>query len=138
MRIELPHAPVAAKPQPDTDSAPYWAALGEERIELQRCSQCRRLRFPPLGRCPWCASTQFARETVDGAGCVYSWVVVHRAFQPSFATDVPYVIATVDLDAGPRLVVRLECPGPISFGMRLRPSFFHHADWTELRMTAGD
>jgi hypothetical protein len=31
---------------------------------------------------------------------VYSWVVVHKAFDPVFANDVPYVILTVDLDEG--------------------------------------
>jgi uncharacterized OB-fold protein len=59
---------------------------------------------------------------------------VHRAFRPEFAADVPYVVATVDLDAGPRLAVRLERPEGVDFGSRVHPVFYHHQVWTELRM----
>ena len=27
-------------PEPDRDSAPYWAALAQRRVELQRCADC--------------------------------------------------------------------------------------------------
>ncbi|GAA4711297.1 hypothetical protein GCM10023215_61930 [Pseudonocardia yuanmonensis] len=118
----------------DADSAPFWAALRLERLELQRCAACARLRFPPMGRCPWCTSDRHDREDVDARGEVYSWIVVHRAFRPQFTADVPYVVATVDLDAGPRVAVRLDRADGIDFGMRVRPLFHHHPDWTELRM----
>ena len=69
-------------PGTDADSEPFWAALREGRVELQRCAACGRLRFPPMGRCPWCADGRSTREEVDAAGSVYSWIVVHRAFRP--------------------------------------------------------
>ncbi|PXY18953.1 Zn-ribbon domain-containing OB-fold protein [Prauserella muralis] len=118
----------------DADSAPFWAALRQERVELQRCTACARLRFPPMGRCPWCAGASYVREEVDARGTIYSWIVVHRAFGSEFAADVPYVVATVDLDAGPRIALRLERPEGVDFGSRVRPDFHHHDDWTELRM----
>lgn len=121
----------------DDDSAPFWAALREERVELQRCTDCVRLRFPPMGRCPWCASAGQVREDVDARGSVYSWIVVHRAFRPEFAADVPYVVATVDLDAGPRVAVRLDRPDGVDFGARVAPVFHDHGAWTELRMVLG-
>ena len=34
-------------------------------------------------------------------------MVVHRAFDPAFASEVPYTILTVDLDEGARVVGRL-------------------------------
>lgn len=120
-------------PEPDADSAAFWAALREERIVLQRCGGCGRLRFPPLGRCPYCRSTAAVHEAVAGTGTVYSWTVVHRAFDPAFAGDVPYVVATVDLDAGPRMALRLDGAAP-TFGASVEPRFVHHGDWTELRV----
>ncbi|GAA4879112.1 Zn-ribbon domain-containing OB-fold protein [Actinomycetospora straminea] len=126
--------PRPAPPEPDADSATFWAALREERIALQRCSACQRLRFPPMGRCPWCATSGGAAEDVPGTGSVYSWIVVHRAFDEAFAADVPYVVATVDLDEGPRLALRLDEPDGVDFGARVRPRFHHHEDWSELRM----
>ena len=125
--------PTPEPPQPDADSAAFWTGLREERIVLQRCSGCRRLRFPPVGRCPYCRSTAAVHETVAGTGAVYSWTVVHRAFDPAFVADLPYVVATVDLDDGPRLALRLEGQAP-AFGAAVMPRFVHHAEWTELRM----
>lgn len=122
-------------PEPDADSAEFWEGLRRERITLPRCADCGRLRFPPIGRCPWCASAASTTATVDGAGVVYSWIVVHRAFQPALRDEVPYVVATVDLDAGPRMALRLDEADPsVDFGLRVRPRFVHHPGWTELRM----
>jgi uncharacterized protein len=125
--------PTPEPPQADADSAAFWTGLRAERIVLQRCSGCERLRFPPLGRCPYCRGTDAVHETVAGTGSVYSWTVVHRAFDPAFVADLPYVVATVDLDVGPRLALRLEGRAP-AFGAAVTPRFVHHAEWTELRM----
>lgn len=121
-----------APPEPDHDSGPFWAALREERIVLQRCAGCDRLRFPPIGRCPWCREPRSTWTPVDGRGRIYSWTVVHRAFDPTFADDVPYVVATVDLDDGPRIALR--CAGVPDFGTRVSPVFVRHDGWTELRV----
>jgi len=132
--VRTPCPSPTGPPEADPDSGPFWAALRERRVVLQRCAACARLRFPPMGRCPWCADARSTREEVHAVGSVYSWVVVHRAFRPEFAAEVPYVVATVDLDAGPRLALRLERPAGVGFGSRVHPVFHPHADWTELRM----
>jgi uncharacterized OB-fold protein len=44
---------------------------------------------------------------------------------------VPYVIATVDLDAGARMVGRLA--GAPAIGARVAHEFVDHDTWTELR-----
>jgi uncharacterized OB-fold protein len=83
--------------------------------------------------CPYCASieTEICDDVV--AGTVYSWIVVHRAFQPAFEEEVPYTLVTVDLDGGGRLVGRLE-PGQVAGpGMRVCPYFVDHYDWSEVR-----
>jgi uncharacterized OB-fold protein len=120
-------------PEPDLDSVTFWAGLAHERILLQRCADCARLRFPPMGRCPYCGSAGAGIEDVVGTGAVYSWTVVHRAFDPAFAAEVPYTVVTVDLDNGPRLAVRLDGGRP-TVDMRVVPRFVHHDTWTELRM----
>jgi uncharacterized OB-fold protein len=62
---------------------------------------------------------------------VYSFITVHRAFEPAFADAVPYDIATVDLDGGGRIVGRTA--GRTAIGARVSPQFVDHEDWTELR-----
>ena len=44
------------KPLPvvDPESAPYWAALKERRLILERCRDCGRHPFYPRALCPHC------------------------------------------------------------------------------------
>jgi uncharacterized OB-fold protein len=46
-------------------------------------------------------------EYVDAAGTgrLYSFTIVHRS--PAEGIEVPYVVALVDLDEGPRLLTRI-------------------------------
>lgn len=122
-----------APPVPDPDSAFYWQGLREHALRVQQCRACDRRRFPPMPNCPYCASPASEIRQASGSGTVYSWVVVHRAFDPAFAKDVPYVLATVDLDGGGRTVGRLEGTETVDFGQRVAAVFTDHADWTELR-----
>ncbi|MCB0997566.1 MAG: OB-fold domain-containing protein [Acidimicrobiales bacterium] len=131
----VPSAPV---PVPDLDTAPFLSALRDEQLLLQRCDACGRHRFPPMPSCPWCGAERHVFEAVAGVGQVYSFVTVHRPLTPAFADEVPYVIATVDLDVGCRIFGRLEAPDGstpdvVRIGRRVVARFVHHADWTEVR-----
>ena len=95
-------------PRVDPDSAAWWEALGAGRLTVPACSSCRRTWFPPAPSCPHCGfpSDGSLRDTA-GRGRIYSWIVVHRAYDPAFKEDVPYTVVVVDLDDGPRIVGRL-------------------------------
>ena len=49
----------------------------------------------------------FAVKSVSGRGTVFSFVTFHRVYRPAFAEDVPYVVALVELDEGPRLLTNI-------------------------------
>lgn len=119
-------------PTPDADSRFYWEGLSQGKVLLQECTTCGKRRFPPMPCCPYCAATGFVLREASG-GEVFSWVTIHRAFQPAFADEVPYTIATVDLDGGGRMIGRLEPDEGVAAGLRVRPQFVKHQDWTELR-----
>jgi uncharacterized OB-fold protein len=85
-------------PQPDVDSAPFWEAVGQHRLVVQQCDDCRGLRFPTLPVCPRCGSMKTSWADVSGRGRVLSWVVTHQVFHPAFAARVPYTILLVQLD----------------------------------------
>ncbi len=121
-----------AAPVADLDSRFHWDGLRQHQVLLQCCGGCKRLRFPPMPTCPYCASADFDVQPVSGGGEIYSWIVVHRAFAPEFASQVPYTLLTVTLDEGCRIVGRLASGAPV-FGARVRPVFHDHKDWTELR-----
>ena len=125
--------PIAAPPAPDADSAFYWKGLREHKLLLQQCGACNRHRFPPMPSCPYCAAETSAVRESKGLGTVYSWIVVRRAFDPAFAADVPYILASIDLDEGGRTVARLVGTEKAGFGMRVSAVYHDHPDWTELR-----
>jgi uncharacterized OB-fold protein len=101
-------------PVPDTDSAPFWEACREHRLIAQRCSDCGVWRFPPRGVCPNCSSWNFAWHDLAPTGTIRTFVAPHRAFTPSFAAEVPYVIAHVAMDGTDGDVViagnLVDCP----------------------------
>ena len=127
----------AAGPVADRESAPFWAGLAERRIVLQACRACGRHRFPRMPSCPYCGEPGGADVVVPGTGRVYSWVRVHRPLSAAAGDgDLPYAIATVTLDTGPRLVGRLEPAERAAVDLQVRPLFVDHPGdpgWTELR-----
>lgn len=126
--------PKPPAPRIDEDSAFYWEGLREHRLLVQECAACERRRFPPTPACPYCAFPDFVVREVPGTGVVYSWIVAHMAFDPAFADDVPFTIATVDLHGGGRVAARVVAdPATIKPGMELVAEYHDHDQWTELR-----
>jgi uncharacterized protein len=87
------------RPRADRDTKPFWDGCAARELRVQRCAQCSATRFPPGEFCPVCHSPQARWVTLPGTGTVQSFVVVHRAFDPAFGADVPYVVGLVRLDA---------------------------------------
>jgi uncharacterized OB-fold protein len=123
-------------PEPDQESAPFWDGLARGVVLVQSCPHCARHRFPRMPSCPFCGTGGGTDVAVPGTGTVYSWVRVHRAMTPNVAPgDLPYVVATVDLDGGGRMFGRMLA-GDVSVGQRVEPVFTRHGAWTELRFSA--
>ena len=53
--------------------------------------------------CPRCLSYDFEWRTLVGRGQIYSYVVFHQVYHPGFKNDVPYNVALMQLDEGPRM-----------------------------------
>ena len=41
---------------------------------------------------------------MSGRGKVFSYVIYHRVYHPGFANEVPYAVALIELDEGPRMI----------------------------------
>jgi uncharacterized protein len=91
-------------PVPSVESKPYWDGLRQHRLLMQRCNGCRQYWFPPSSQCPNCLCSDFNWTPLSGRGKVFSYVVYHRVYHPGFANEVPYTVALVELEEGPRMI----------------------------------
>ncbi len=94
-------------PRPSVESEPFWSYLRSGELRLQRCARDGRPFFPPASRCPRDWSDEWTWEPVSGHGTVRSFVVFQRSYHPAFRDRLPYAVAIVELDEGPRMVTRL-------------------------------
>jgi uncharacterized OB-fold protein len=94
-----------AKPLPriTPDTQPFWDALRERRLVVPYCADCGKPHLPAGPVCPFCFSDRLEWRAASGRGKISTWTVVHKAWFPAFATDVPYNVVQVELDEGPRL-----------------------------------
>lgn len=106
--MPIPEAATAERPLPiiDLDSEPFWDAVRNHTLVLQRCANCKTYRHPPMPMCPNCNS--FDQEWVEsaGRGKVHSWIVVRVPSHPFFG-QVPYNVVLVEMEEGPRLFSNL-------------------------------
>lgn len=93
------------KPLPvlSADNRPFWDGCRGGRLMLQRCEACAQWRYPISPVCPQCLSDRFEWAAVSGRGTVFSFIVFHQAYHPGFKADLPYNVALVQLEEGPRL-----------------------------------
>ena len=113
-------------PQPDRDTAEFWAAQNAHELKFQRCARCEHVRYVVGPLCPECRSFEFAWITSSGRGVVYSYTVVRHQTHPAF--PAPYTVLLVELQEGPRLIARLRAPedARVRIGTRVRAEWEDH------------
>ena len=87
---------------------PYWQAAKEHKLVLQRCTPCGYVWHPPLPRCPRCHSQALEWQPASGRGKVYSYTTVYHATHAAMTEKVPYIVALVQLEEGPRVLTNLR------------------------------
>lgn len=115
------------KPQPviDAGTRPFWDAARAHRLSIPRCRACGRHHFYPRELCPHCHSDDIEWTDVPGRGEVYSFTIARKPAGPVFEADVPYVIAMIALDEGPRMLTNIitDDVDSVRIGDRVRVRF---------------
>lgn len=88
---------------------PFWEAAARDRLALPHCRGSAQAFWPPSPISPFTGGDVEWRE-VEPYGTVLGLVVYRRSFQKAFAELMPFGIALVALDAGPRLQVHVRDP----------------------------
>ncbi|MBF6207444.1 OB-fold domain-containing protein [Streptomyces gardneri] len=108
----------------DPATAAFWEAAREHRLLAQKCDACGDLRYPATEICPRCWSDSQSWVPIAPTGELYSYVVYHRALDPSMKDEIPYVVGRVLTDDGVVFTVRLDlAPDEARVGMRLVASW---------------
>jgi len=70
-------------------------------------------------------STETQWVEVKGKGTVYSFTIVYHAYTPAYESEVPYVVAIVELEEGIRLITNIiGCnPEQVQIGVPVELAF---------------
>lgn len=82
--------------------ARFWREIPARYNLIGNKCKCGALYFPPKEVCSECLSPEQTEFQFSGEGKIVTYTVIHIA-QEGFEKQVPYVIAVVELDEGPRL-----------------------------------
>ncbi|MFF3373376.1 bifunctional MaoC family dehydratase N-terminal/OB-fold nucleic acid binding domain-containing protein [Streptomyces sp. NPDC002680] len=131
----------ATRPRPvvNRDNAGFWDGVGRRQLLIQRCLECRTLRFPWLPGCNACGSGDWDTVEASGDGTVFSYVVMHHPPFPAF--DPPYAVGLIELAEGVRIISNvIGVPyDKVRIGMPVRLEFVRYEDGQpELPVFRGD
>jgi uncharacterized OB-fold protein len=85
------------------DNKVYWEYCKKHELRMQKCLQCGYIRFPPSILCPKCHSMEVEWVKLNGQGRIYSYVVFRMAYHAAYQNDIPYAVAIIQLEEGPRM-----------------------------------
>jgi len=97
-------------PRMTDEVEPFWEAAKDHELRMQKCGDCGYVRWVPSPVCPECWSKEYTWTELSGKGEVNSWVVFHKAYYEAFEDDLPYNVAEIELEEGPRYIANIvEC-----------------------------
>ena len=98
---------------------PYFQAAGEGKLLLKKCNECGEVHHYPRALCPFCWSQKVEWVQAKGTGEIYTYSITRRG------GPVPYCIAYVTLDEGPRMMTNIvDCDlDTIKIGQRVKVTF---------------
>lgn len=113
------------RPRPTPTTQPYWDALRDHQLVVQRCDACAAWVHYPRSRCPSCGRAELRFEPVDAGGVVHAFTVARQPTAVHFRDSVPQVIAVVELAIGVRLTSTLlgADPETVGIGAAVEPVF---------------
>ena len=98
--VDAPRKPV---PQPDDRSRPFFEGARRGELIIPRCADCRAHLAPGSRACTECLSESLEWVPASGRATLFTFAIMHQRYHPGFFEEIPYNIAVVDLDEGPRM-----------------------------------
>ena len=86
------------------DTREFLAATKDKKFTYQQCDSCNTIVFYPRRHCTGCTDGTLQWQTSKGRGTIYTFSVVRQSYHPFFRNQVPYAVAWIDMDEGPRIL----------------------------------
>lgn len=120
------------KPPLGPDNRWWWDMANENKLGIQRCTDCNTLRHPPRPMCGECRSLEWDAVEASGHGTICSYTVLTHPRFPGY--DYPLIIVLVDLAEGTRLTSQLvDCtPEEVDFNLPVIMTIQRDADGFKL------
>ena len=116
----------------ELDTGEFWQATANKEFRYQQCANCGTIMWHPRAHCTGCVDGDLRWKVSAGKGTIYSFSVVRLSYHSFFRTKVPYAVAYVDLDEGPRFltnVTGIDDPlTDIHVGQRVELAWEEHDD----------
>jgi len=101
------------------------AAAG--RFELQKCSQCGAVQYPPRDACHRCLSVELEWTLQSRAGRLLSQTTLFHSHLAQFKERLPMRIGLIQLQCGPVALAHLDttvaAPADVEVSMQLQDGY---------------
>jgi uncharacterized OB-fold protein len=90
----------------------WWEGAGRGELVLQRCTSCGTVQHKPRALCVTCLTDTIEHFVASGRGTIHTFTVTHQNGVPPFSGQLPYVLAYVELDEGPKVLTNIVTDDP--------------------------
>jgi len=105
MTTELTAENCPPLPEPDELTQFFWDGVHAHELRILRCDGCGKFIHWPRPVCRFCLGTSLTPTVVSGRGRLHTWTIPLQPFDAYFRSHLPYVLAVVELDEQPGLMV---------------------------------
>jgi uncharacterized protein len=127
----MPDEYKAPLPKPTPESRPFWDACKAHELKVQRCRACGEAYFYPRNVCPSCLSRDVEWIRASGRGKLHTFSIVHAGGRNP-PLELPFVLAVIQLEEGPRMLSNLVGVPPDPAAIRCdMPVVVEFADVTD-------
>lgn len=109
---------------PDELDAPFWQGCERHVFLVHRCVACGRAYWP-ASTCIDHGSSAMEWQPASGRAEVFTYTIVHHAYDRALVDKLPYAATVVKLDEGPFFHTDIvDCdPSDVHIGMRVHVVF---------------
>ncbi len=114
------------------DTREFWSGTKLKEFRYQQCDGCNKVIFYPRRHCTGCTTGKLEWKRAAGTGTVYTYSIVRQSYHPFFRNKVPYAVAWIDLDEGPRILTNVtgvaDPASDVKIGMKVEVEWEEHEE----------